>query len=246
MAKAPTRNSRATADSTALRIVTVNITAWQTQTQWVTQLGVDVIALQEHRLDEAALRPAREFARARGWQAHFESTGPKPARGAPSGGTAILVRGRRPSAIRPMEAMAAGHKGRITCTTVCSGTAGHVVFLSIYGVCGDSVANACFRGEIARVLNGLRHSSWVVLGDWNASPGTVQGCAFIRRVGGTVVAASDHTYESSAGRGTTIDFAVVGRPFEEDCLEGSQTTGRPPPGMRPSTTLWKGRPKCRV
>eukprot|EP00972_Heterocapsa_arctica_P022399 3293798-Heterocapsa_arctica.AAC.1 len=120
---------------------TANITSWTGGAKWLLAQDVDLWFIQEHRLPEHRLRDARAKARRAGWRAHLAPTGPAPARGAPSGGVAVLVRSPLGSRELPWaEAQEPGLRGRLAACLHPRGRGLQMVSISVYGVVGEGLA----------------------------------------------------------------------------------------------------------
>ena len=155
-------------DRDGLEVLTVNVTSWGVQEDWVLAREEEVILVQETRLTKEGLRAAIKRARRAGWKMVGEEGYPGSS-GAIGGGVAILwkekLKGRQlRSGVGEM------HQGRF-CT--CEVQVGEQIIPvgCVYGYVGGGSecrdANDNLVGGIFREFRERGGGNWVVGGDWN-------------------------------------------------------------------------------
>ena len=79
---------------------------------------------------------------------------------------------------------------------------------------GLSPTNLSRLGQVHDLIQSLK-VPWIVLGDFNMSPGTLDQGGFLDLIGGTVVLADAGAATCTAGKGSLIDFAIVRKDIAE-------------------------------
>ena len=89
------------------------------------------------------------------------------------------------------------------------GQARDLVVISLYLKDGEGMSptNLSRLGQVHDLIKSLK-VPWIVLGDFNMSPATLDQGGFLDLLGGTVVLADAGTATCHAGKGSLIDFAI--------------------------------------
>ena len=177
-------------------IDTANTNAWGTALQYLAVTAADVCLLQEHRLHgEEVINRATAAARHKGWQCKpNEALRTGAAACATSSGTAVAAKkafGYYPSSDK---AVADGFSTRIShawTSVVCRGGI-HIVSIYLKHTEELSPDNLAILDAAAQLIDSLR-GPWLLAGDFNMEPATLQAGGFLDLVHGQVFAPSQPT-----------------------------------------------------
>ena len=168
------------------------------------------VMLQETRLktkDEIAA--AKRAARREGWSAHFEPARHTDAdRG--SGGCGVAVKkGSGISAIST-EDLAPDTRHRLAAAWVDVIIKGGITLVSVYMADSEGLSekNLAVLGDATALVRSLR-SPWIMAGDWNMDPRTLNAAGWVDTTGGVIIAPALETCNKS-----TYDFFVVSKELQ--------------------------------
>ena len=190
-------------------IVTSNPNSWTTaEGRVLPSTHADALLLQETKLsgDLGVAKVARR-GRALGWNA-TASMAHRTAADKCSGGCVVAV--RRGNGIVPHEIVKHGFRHRFHIAWVATILKGglHLGSVWLRDSEGLSPENLLILQEVAAVISQVR-GPWILGGDWNLTPQTLQTTNWLQMVGGVIVAPSSPTCHAS-----TYDFFVVCKGLE--------------------------------
>ena len=151
------------------KLVTANITSFETGGVWALAAEADVLIIQETKLSAWGSNDARRRASKAGWNSHFVP-GYITDKGQIGGGVAILV--KQPRKLVPSkDKLPHSLKGRFGRAAVTIGPRDIVHIGAVYGFDGSKanadILNAELHEYIFGAVNDLGSAQWIVGGDWN-------------------------------------------------------------------------------
>jgi hypothetical protein len=99
------------------------------------------------------------------------------------------------------------------------GKARDIVVISLYLKDGEGISptNLLRLGQVHGLVQAFK-VPWIILGDFNMGPGTLDQGGFLDLIGGTVSLADEGASTCTAGTGSLIDFAIVRKDIADSVL----------------------------
>jgi hypothetical protein len=187
-------------------IETCNVNSWESgRSAMLSRSKADVVFLQETRLlNETTLHSAERQARKDGWNPTL-SMAHRTAEHHGSGGCAVLARAGTGIASAPGDLIPHDMRHRLHLAWTGAVLKGGIFNLSVYlkDAEGLGETNMALLDAAAVCLNAL-DGPWIMAGDWNVTPQTLEASNWLKIVNGVVHATALPTCHSS-----TYDFFVV-------------------------------------
>ncbi len=190
-----------------------NTTGWGAAREWLGIGGSDVRLVQEHRRRHVEdVAAASDAALKEGWKSLWSpAIGSGTEADEAAGGTAVYVRSHIGLLHAPGDTTASVVDGHVAAGLIEAGGTDGLVAYSLYLEQGGDLSerNWAILTRLAAHIAG-HGRQWVIGGDWNLEPHTLQASGWLRKVGGTLVAPPvSSTVRKGRQQGRLIDFWVV-------------------------------------
>jgi hypothetical protein len=205
-----------------LNIYFANVTSWSDKAveyllhkKESPPFSADVICVAEHHLVTEKLKGPRKAIHKAG-RFSFITSATLTGQGGSAGGTMVLPRtGMDITKVRGRDT------GPMNDWSACSirGKARDLVVISLYLKDGEGMSptNLLRLGQVHDLVQALK-VPWIIFGDFNMSPGTLDQGGFLDLIGGTVILADGGASTCTAGTGSLIDFAIARKDIADSVL----------------------------